>query len=61
MVLILATFPQVSKLANVRLCADRRRAERYCADLKEEVEFMVEKLPEGEQGMSGYDDGEGDD
>nr|VWO99095.1 Uncharacterized protein [Ganoderma boninense] len=35
--------------------------ERFCADLKEEIEFMVEKLPEGEQGMSGYDDGEGDD
>lgn len=45
----------------MRLCTDRRRVERYCADLKEEIEFMVEKLPEGEQGMSGYDDGEGDD
>ncbi|TBU29084.1 Bestrophin, RFP-TM, chloride channel-domain-containing protein [Dichomitus squalens] len=35
--------------------------ERYCEDLKEEIEFMVEKLPEGGQGMGGYDDGEGDD
>ncbi|OJT04072.1 UPF0187 protein [Trametes pubescens] len=35
--------------------------ERYCEDLKEEVEFMVEKLPEGGEGMYGYDDGEGDD
>lgn len=35
--------------------------ERYCEDLKEEVEFMVEKLPEGGEGMGGYDDGEGDD
>lgn len=23
--------------------------------------FMVEKLPEGGEGMAGYDDGEGDD
>ncbi|KAH9890712.1 UPF0187-domain-containing protein [Cubamyces lactineus] len=35
--------------------------ERYCEDLKEEVEFMVEKLPEGGEGMYGYDDGQGDD
>ncbi|KAI0648207.1 Bestrophin, RFP-TM, chloride channel-domain-containing protein [Trametes meyenii] len=35
--------------------------ERYCEDLREEVEFMVEKLPEGGEGMYGYDDGEGDD
>ncbi|KAH9857727.1 UPF0187-domain-containing protein [Lenzites betulinus] len=35
--------------------------ERYCEDLKEEIEFMVEKLPEGGEGMYGYDDGEGDD
>ncbi|KAI0637332.1 UPF0187-domain-containing protein [Trametes polyzona] len=35
--------------------------ERYCEDLKEEVEFMVEKMPEGGEGMYGYDDGQGDD
>ncbi|KAI0713380.1 Bestrophin, RFP-TM, chloride channel-domain-containing protein [Earliella scabrosa] len=35
--------------------------ERYCDDLKEEIEFMVEKLPEGGQGSGVYDDGEGDD
>ncbi|KAH9923990.1 UPF0187-domain-containing protein [Epithele typhae] len=35
--------------------------ERYCEDLKEEIEFMVEKLPEGGEGIAGYDDGEGDD
>ncbi|RDX45493.1 UPF0187-domain-containing protein [Lentinus brumalis] len=35
--------------------------ERYCEDLREEIEFMVEKLPEGGEGMAGYDDGEGDD
>ncbi|KAI8998963.1 UPF0187-domain-containing protein [Trametes punicea] len=35
--------------------------ERYCEDLKEEVEFMVEKLPESGEGMYGYDDGQGDD
>ncbi|EMD34523.1 hypothetical protein CERSUDRAFT_67494 [Gelatoporia subvermispora B] len=35
--------------------------ERYCADLKEEIEYAVERLPEGEEGMYGTDDGEGDD
>ncbi|KAI0792902.1 Bestrophin, RFP-TM, chloride channel-domain-containing protein [Abortiporus biennis] len=35
--------------------------ERYCEDLKEEIEYMVERLPEGGEGMSGFDDGEGDD
>jgi len=35
--------------------------ERYCADLKEEIEYIVERLPEGGQGMYGTDDGEGDD
>ncbi|KAH7889753.1 Bestrophin/UPF0187 [Phlebopus sp. FC_14] len=33
----------------------------YCDDLKEEVEYMIERLPEGGQGSQGYDDGEGDD
>ncbi|CCM03913.1 uncharacterized protein FIBRA_06064 [Fibroporia radiculosa] len=35
--------------------------ERYCADLKEEIEYVVERLPEGGEGMYGIDDGEGDD
>ncbi|KAG0705161.1 Bestrophin, RFP-TM, chloride channel-domain-containing protein [Suillus ampliporus] len=33
----------------------------YCDDLKEEIEFMIERLPEGGHGVHGYDDGEGDD
>ncbi|KAF9246577.1 Bestrophin, RFP-TM, chloride channel-domain-containing protein [Melanogaster broomeanus] len=33
----------------------------YCDDLKEEVEYMIERLPEGGYGGHGYDDGEGDD
>ncbi|KAH9932163.1 UPF0187-domain-containing protein [Amylocystis lapponica] len=35
--------------------------ERYCADLKEEIEYIVERLPEGGEGMYGVDDGQGDD
>ncbi|CAL1703767.1 unnamed protein product [Somion occarium] len=35
--------------------------ERYCDDLREEVEYMVERLPEGGEGMYGLDDGAGDD
>ncbi|THH33003.1 hypothetical protein EUX98_g1224 [Antrodiella citrinella] len=35
--------------------------ERYCEDLKEEIDYMVERLPEGGEGMYGIDDGEGDD
>ncbi|KAK7693094.1 hypothetical protein QCA50_002659 [Cerrena zonata] len=35
--------------------------ERYCEDLREEVEYMVERLPEGGEGMYGVDDGAGDD
>lgn len=35
--------------------------ERYCEDLKEEIEYVVERLPEGGEGMYGYDDGQGDD
>ena len=37
------------------------RIERYCADLKEEIEVLVERLPEGGEGMYGFDDGTGDD
>ncbi|EIN08069.1 hypothetical protein PUNSTDRAFT_135584 [Punctularia strigosozonata HHB-11173 SS5] len=33
----------------------------YCADLKEEIEYLLERLPEGGEGMAGFDDGEGDD
>ncbi|KAG1756294.1 UPF0187-domain-containing protein [Suillus paluster] len=33
----------------------------YCDDLREEIEFMIERLPEGGHGVLGYDDGEGDD
>lgn len=33
----------------------------YCDDLKEEVQYMIERLPEGGHGAFGYDDGEGDD
>ncbi|EGN95980.1 hypothetical protein SERLA73DRAFT_170419 [Serpula lacrymans var. lacrymans S7.3] len=33
----------------------------YCDDLKEEIEYMIERLPEGGYGGHGYDDGEGDD
>jgi len=29
--------------------------------LREEIEFMIERLPEGGHGAHGYDDGEGDD
>lgn len=35
--------------------------ERYCEDLKEEIEYIVERLPEGGEGIYGIDDGEGDD
>ncbi|TRM61764.1 Bestrophin, RFP-TM, chloride channel-domain-containing protein [Schizophyllum amplum] len=35
--------------------------DRYCEDLKEEIHFMITSLPEGGEGMYGYDDGEGDD
>jgi len=33
----------------------------YLHDLKEEILYMFYRLPEGGQGMTGYDDGEGDD
>ncbi|TFK26382.1 hypothetical protein FA15DRAFT_667469 [Coprinopsis marcescibilis] len=35
--------------------------ERYCNDLKEEVFYIIDRLPEGGANMHGYDDGEGDD
>ncbi|KAH9483764.1 UPF0187 protein [Psilocybe cubensis] len=35
--------------------------DRYCQDLKEEIEYIIERLPEGGEGLHGYDDGEGDD
>jgi len=35
--------------------------ERYCEDLREEIEFMIERLPDSGDGIHGYDDGEGDD
>jgi len=33
--------------------------DRYCQDLKEEVEYTIGRLPEGGQGGHGFDDGEG--
>ncbi|KAI6028345.1 Bestrophin, RFP-TM, chloride channel-domain-containing protein [Pisolithus orientalis] len=33
----------------------------YCDDLREEIQYMIERLPEGGHGAFGYDDGEGDD
>ncbi|KAF7322817.1 hypothetical protein HMN09_00061000 [Mycena chlorophos] len=35
--------------------------DRYAHDLREEVEYMIHRLPEGGEGGHGYDDGEGDD
>jgi len=35
--------------------------ERYCEDLKEDVQYIIERLPEGGEGMYGIDDGLGDD
>ncbi|KAF7338456.1 hypothetical protein MVEN_02071600 [Mycena venus] len=35
--------------------------DRYCQDLKEEIDYIIERLPEGGVGGHGYDDGEGDD
>ncbi|KAF9065263.1 Bestrophin, RFP-TM, chloride channel-domain-containing protein [Rhodocollybia butyracea] len=35
--------------------------DRYCQDLKEEILYMIERLPESGEGIYGYDDGEGDD
>ncbi|EAU88144.1 hypothetical protein CC1G_03816 [Coprinopsis cinerea okayama7 len=35
--------------------------ERYCNDLKEEIFYIIDRLPDGGAGMYGYDDGEGDD
>ncbi|KAJ3830040.1 Bestrophin, RFP-TM, chloride channel-domain-containing protein [Lentinula raphanica] len=35
--------------------------DRYCLDLKEEILYIIERLPESGEGIYGYDDGEGDD
>ncbi|KAG7092261.1 hypothetical protein E1B28_008625 [Marasmius oreades] len=35
--------------------------DRYCEDLKEEILYIIARLPESGEGMFGYDDGEGDD
>ncbi|KAI0060827.1 UPF0187-domain-containing protein [Artomyces pyxidatus] len=35
--------------------------DRYCSDLKEEINYIIDRLPEGGQGGYGWDDGEGDD
>jgi len=35
--------------------------DRYCSDLKEEINYIIEKLPEGGVGGYGWDDGQGDD
>ncbi|KAF9533362.1 Bestrophin, RFP-TM, chloride channel-domain-containing protein [Crepidotus variabilis] len=35
--------------------------DRYCQDLKEEIFYIIDRLPEGGEGFLGYDDGEGDD
>ncbi|KAG6891042.1 hypothetical protein C0992_010704 [Termitomyces sp. T32_za158] len=35
--------------------------DRYCQDLKEEIDYIIERIPEGGEGLHGYDDGEGDD
>ncbi|KAF7295094.1 hypothetical protein MIND_01047700 [Mycena indigotica] len=35
--------------------------DRYCHDLKEEIDYLLHRLPEGGMGSHGYDDGEGDD
>ncbi|KAG6889718.1 hypothetical protein C0995_015016 [Termitomyces sp. Mi166 len=39
--------------------------DRYCQDLEEEIDerfsYMIERIPEGGEGLHGYDDGEGDD
>ncbi|KAJ8078560.1 hypothetical protein PM082_012843 [Marasmius tenuissimus] len=35
--------------------------DRYCEDLKEEILYIIERLPECGEGMWGFDDGEGDD
>jgi len=35
--------------------------DRYCSDLKEEINYMINNLPEGGVGGYGWDDGQGDD
>ncbi|EKM82955.1 hypothetical protein AGABI1DRAFT_104757 [Agaricus bisporus var. burnettii JB137-S8] len=34
--------------------------DRYCNDLKEEIFYIIDRLPEGGEGVGFYDDGEGD-
>ncbi|KAI0303471.1 hypothetical protein B0F90DRAFT_1711301 [Multifurca ochricompacta] len=35
--------------------------DRYCSDLREEVNYIIDNLPEGGVGGYGWDDGQGDD
>ncbi|TDL27602.1 UPF0187-domain-containing protein [Rickenella mellea] len=35
--------------------------DRYCAELKNEADYTIDRLAEGGEGIQGYDDGEGDD
>jgi len=35
--------------------------DRYCQDLKEEINYTIYRLPDSNEGSHGYDDGEGDD
>ncbi|KAF9050692.1 hypothetical protein BDZ89DRAFT_1032788 [Hymenopellis radicata] len=35
--------------------------DRYCHDLKEEINYIIHRLPQMDEGAYGYDDGEGDD
>lgn len=51
----------ITRLASYFAPAYDRSVERYCEDLKEEIQYLIERLPEGGEGMYGIDDGEGDD
>jgi len=54
---VLQFFPLYKDLSiHVNVLTDR-----YCQDLKEEIFYMIDRLPEGGEGYHGYDDGEGDD
>ncbi|EJD01266.1 UPF0187-domain-containing protein [Fomitiporia mediterranea MF3/22] len=35
--------------------------DNFCAEIKEEIDFTIARLPEGGEGVAGLDDGEGDD
>ncbi|GLB35340.1 putative bestrophin, RFP-TM, chloride channel [Lyophyllum shimeji] len=35
--------------------------DRYCHDLREEINYIIERMPEGGEGLYGYDNGMGDD